>query len=559
MRILGISAFHRDSAAALVVDGEPVAAIQEERLTRLRGDASFPLRASRWCLTHAGLHARDLDRIVFYEKPLRKFERVLASLVGGFPHTSRSFARGMFLWLGDRLWMRNRIASELEVDPARIAFTEHHRAHAASAFLPAPCDEAAILVVDGSGEWATTSLGVGRGHEIAIEREVHFPHSLGLLRSALTQFLGFEPGYDEGKVTALAALGEPTLRSEVERLVPARPDQSFEVSTAHFRFAHDADRLFDDRLEELLGPARRPGAPLRATRDDRRDADLAASLQAVLEERVLALASAAHARTPLPDLCLAGEVALDRAAVTRLAADGPFERVYVPPDPTDAGAALGAALEAAARLGDELACGPERVGFLGEAPADALEDGARLLASNDDVLAGIAQRLGEGRVVGWVRGRLELAPTSLGHRSLLADPLHAGARARLRDEVRRDEAFLPFPLAAPADRLSEWFDVPAGLDWPLRYGHATVRVRSDALRPAASPDGRVPLLAVDPGLDPDFAGLLERCEQRGGLPVLVHAALAARGAPLARGEHDAVDLWRRTAIDALVVDRRLYE
>ena len=557
-----LSAFHHDAAAALIVDGQPVAAAQEERFTRKRFDPAFPKRAARWCLQEAGLRAQDLDHVVFYEKPLRKFERLLATQLRAFPRSTRVFSKSMFLWLGDRLWMKQRIADELEIPASKVLFTEHHEAYSAAAFLSSPFDEAGILVVDGVGEWATTSLLAGAGTTITPLREIHFPHSLGLFVSTITQFLGFEPGADEAKVTALAAFGEPRMRAEIESLLPVDDDGVFHVDTERVRFAFDGERLFDERLSKLLGAPRKPTDPLRLDGADTRDADLAASLQAVVEDRVLRLARKLHEETGGANLCFAGELARDRRLATRLLEEGPFRSLYVAPSPDDAGGALGAALvvhHAKCPGSTRLAPG---VWQLGEGIHTTGEEGARALGGADAVADELVRRLAAGEAVGWVRGRLEYGLESLGARSLLADATNAAACDRATREVRQDESFLPPRLAVAAERAGELFELPEGAAWPLVFGQVSVAAKNgaaEALGGALHVDGRAWIHLVERERDPVFHRVLEATGARTGVPVLLHATLHRRGAPPPRNEHDAVELLKRSSLDALVVEDRVYD
>jgi len=561
MRILGISCFHRDAAAALVVDGRPVAAYQEERFTRKRLDPAFPQRAVRACLGHAGLTSADLDRVVFYEKPLRKFERLLVTQLAAFPRSARSFSRSMFLWLGDRLWMKNRLSDELGVDAGRIAFTEHQRAHAAAAFFGSPFDAAAVLTVDDFGEWATTALARGSGRELEVLSEVHFPHSLGLFASAISQFLGFEPGSDEHEVEALAAHGTPRFEQVLGDLVQTGEGGSFTVRQDVFRFAHDTERLFGPELEELLGPPRRPGAELRHAGDDARHADVAASLQAVLERTVLELARELHRRAPSERLCFAGQLARNRRLCARLLADGPFDELYVPTACDEAGAALGAALGLAFELDETAVRAGDALGRLGR-DDDLLaepEEGARAV---DDPADEVARRLADGARVAWVRGGLELGRESLGGRLLLGLAAGASARTDFLAAVQRGEPHRAVRLAVTAEAAGELADLPARaceellaraqLDVP-----ATARLRE--LAPSAvQPDGRVWLQLVRASDDADLHRVLEAVGERSGAPALLLAGFHLRGSPVVRTEAEAVDAFRRSALDALVVGERLY-
>jgi carbamoyltransferase len=560
MRILGLSAFQRDSAAALVVDGRPVAAAREERYTRTRSDPGFPARAVRRCLDLAGLEVRDLDRVVFYEKPLRKFERLLATRLGAFPRSARSFAHGMFLWLGDRLWMKNRIASELGCDHERIDFVAHQVSHAASAFFTSPFDAAALLTLDDAGEWATAVLGRARGRELEILAELRFPHSLGLFASAITQFLGFEPGCEEHKVEALAAHGTPRFERELSDCVGDGEDGGFVVDQRYFRFGCDGERLFDAALAERLGPPRATGAALRAGGADTRDADVAASLQRVLESRVVAICHELRERAPHDELCFAGELARNRTLVARVLESGLFRRLHVPPDPGNAGAALGAALYVHCRRGGERA--RDTSVFLGDALGDAPRDGARPLRDGADPGAELLQALLAGQEVGWARGRMEFCAQGQGHRAVLGDPRGPGACARLLAAIHESEPFLPCRLLVPAERAAEYFALPTGCEELFRFARvrapATAALR--AVAPSAiAPDGLAWPQLVRAEDDRDCHGLLTAFGERAGAPLLLHATLALRGSPMARTAADCVDVFRRSTLGRLVVEDQVYD
>lgn len=566
MKLLGISAFHRDAAAALVVDGEPVASIQEDRFTKRLQDESFPIRAARACLAQGGLQVRELDGVVFYEKPLRKFERVLACQLGAFPRSSRAFARNMFTWLGDRLWMKNRIAGELEIeDTSRIYFTEHQMAHAAGAYYCSPFEEAAVLTIDDVGEWATTTLSKASGAHIELLSEVRFPHSLGLFVSAVAQYLGLEPGAQDHQLEALAPYGQPRLREEFERLARPIEGGAFEIEQGAFRYGFDHETLYSSELEDLLGPARIATQPLRYTGEDTRDADVAASLQAVIEQRGLELARELHRRVPSQNLCFAGRLAENRALNARLLKDGPFERLYVPPCPDDAGAALGAALYVHHSLERSSANGRHvlRDAYLGMGIERRPEEGAQDL---EDPIATLRERLLRGERVAWVRGALELGVRSLGHRSLLADPRASDegggdARTRLLEAVQHGEPYLPITVAVPAERAAEYFELPSGADEPLAMGQLVLPA-TEALRrhapSAVRPDGTAWPLLVDGERDPDFHRLLTGFGEASGAPLLLHATFGLRGSPIVRIEGDAFDAFQRSSLDALVVEDRLY-
>jgi carbamoyltransferase len=558
MRVLGLSAFGRDAAAALVVDGRAVAASAEERFTRVRHDPAFPRRAARWCLREAGLQPSDLDAVVFHVKPLRQFERVLACQLRAFPRSITTFPRSLFTWLGDRLWIRGRIAGDLGVPPEKVLFCEHHAAHAAAAFLPSPFEEAAVLIVDGAGEWACTSLWRGAGTTLQPLGEVHFPHSLSLLYSAVTEFLGFPPGGGEQRVMELAALGAPRFLPWLTELVRREDDGSYRVDQKPFRFAFDGERLYGQALCDRLGSPRAPGAPLRTATPDARDADLAASVQRLVEEALLHLAAGLHKRVPTEALCFGGELALNPRACARLLRDGPFRRLYIPPAAGDDGAALGAALWVDAAGAGAARERPAPV-FLGEAP-DVTELGGAPLAGEPEVLNSLLEHLQRDGMVGWVRGRGEWGPRSLGHRALLADPRREDGRTRVNAAVKRRESFRPFSPVVPAERAAEFFELPAGAEWPLRWMQITVPARPrtrEMLRAIVHIDGNSRPQLVHAAEDPALHRLLVEWDKRSGVPILLHTSLNQRGDPLVRGAEDARALWERSGLPAVVVDDRL--
>jgi len=560
MRVLGLSAFHRDSAAGLCVDGRLVASAQEERFTGKRVDSSFPRRSARACLDLAGVPASELDALVFYEKPLRKFERTLVAQLSAFPKSAGAFSRGLFLWLGDRLWLRTRIAEEFAVAPEKVQFVEHARSHAAYSYFSSPYEEAAILVIDDMGEWATTSFAYGKGARLELLSELPFPHSLGLWCSAYAQFLGFEPGLDEERIEALAHYGQPRFDGDVASTLPALAGGGYAIDTDAFRFAWDAEKLFDGVLTKRFGAPRMPGSPLDLNGGSR-DADLAASVQGVLEARVLELARALHERTKCDALCLAGEVARNRSLVARLAKDGPFRELHAPPALGEAGAAAGAALAFVHAQGD----GRRNVGrvsvALGERVDVRAEEGAESLGGADVVRAKLVELLSERRTVAWVRGALELGPESLGNRLILADARGDDARERLLGALQRFERYMPARVLVTAERVDDFFVLPAAAKCAARDGslNAIARDAAKSAAPSAlAPDGAVWLQVVDRERDAELHALLEALAKRSGAPLALAASFHLRGRPIVRTEADAVEAFRRSSLDALVVEDRIY-
>jgi carbamoyltransferase len=486
MNILGISCYFHDAAAALLRDGQLLAAAEEERFTRKKHDYDFPMRAIQYCLDAGGIQGEALDLVVFFEKPFVKFERILLTALQTFPRSRRVFQEAMVGWLSDKLWIRAQIGKRLGVPDDRIVFSDHHLSHAASAFFCSPFEDAAILTVDGVGEWATATSGVGRGAEIKLTREIRFPHSLGLLYSAFTAFLGFEVNEGEYKVMGMAPFGKPRYVDKVRKLIRQESDGSFCLDMDYFTFHHSTDRSYNDRFVELFGPARDPASrfftlesgypsyfgpkPADYAGEARRNqeyADVAASIQAVTEEVVLALARQLHKETGLTRLCMAGGVALNSVANGRILRETPFEEIYVQPAAGDSGGALGAALVGHHMLmgrprqfvmrhaywGQEHAAGEVDAFLKGEnIPHARMED--------DALLARVVDALEAGKVIGWFQGRSEWGPRALGNRSILADPRRAEMKDIVNTKIKFREPFRPFAPSVLAERASEFFELP---------------------------------------------------------------------------------------------------
>src|SRR5471030_718634 len=472
MKILGVSAHYHDAAAALLIDGMPVGAVQEERLSRRKNDAAFPMAAIEWCLESAGITPDDLDAVVFYERPMLKFDRILTCALRAFPRSWRAFPHAMKNSLSEKLWVRGIISSHLGVDRRKILFTEHHRSHAAAAFLTAPVRDAAILTADGVGEWATLTVGHGTRRPdrtaITLLREIRFPHSLGMLYSTFTAYLGFAVNEDEYKVMGLAAYGRPTMTDAVRKLIRRTPDGAFALDMDYFEYQTTAARSYSPRFVELFGRPRNPYEPIDLeVAEGQRFADCAASVQRVLEDTLVDMTRALHRETGLPDLCLAGGVALNGVANARILAESGFERVFVPSAPGDAGCALGAALYAdRIYLGNADRDVPDHP-FWGprvdaaELARAAREDGQTVEELDETALVErIADELAAGRVVGWMDGASEFGPRALGHRCILAAPHSGEMRDRLNRDIKHREEFRPFAPVTPIETADRYFELP---------------------------------------------------------------------------------------------------
>ena len=568
MKILGISAHYHDSAAALVIDGMPVCAVQEERLSRRKGDATFPLSAIQWCLDHAHLEPEAIDAVVYYERPMLKFERILTCALRAFPHSWRAFPKAMQNSLGEKVWVRGIISSHLGVPSSRILFTEHHQSHAGAAFLTAPTRRAAILTTDGVGEWATLAVGHGEREpdgntEITLLREIRFPHSLGMLYSTFTAYLGFAVNEDEYKVMGLAGYGRPTMVDQVRRVIRRTPDGAFTLDLNYFEFHTTTERSYSDRFVELFGPPRNSYEPIDLeTAEGQRFADCAASVQRVLEDTLVGIARTLRQETGLTDLCLGGGVALNGVANARILAESGFERVFVPSAPGDAGCALGAALYA-----DRIHFGnPDRDvpdhPFWGP-PADgvelarlAREDGHRFEELDDSALIEqTADDLAAGRVVGWMDGALELGPRALGHRSILAAPHAVAMRDRLNRDIKFREEFRPFAPVVSIESADRYFELPPGGARLARFMSGVFPVRKEwrqRLAAVTHVDGTARVQALEHAMAPRLHTLLEAYGRRSGIPVLLNTSFNLAGEPIVNRVVEGYTTFRRSGIDVLV-------
>ena len=557
--VLGISGEYHDAAAALVVDGVVVAAVQEERLSRIKNDARLPIHAARACLELAGLVAGDLDRVVFYEDPVEKLERVLVSTLRTFPRSLRQFPRAIGAQLGGKIWVIDRIAEQLGVARAKVTSTEHHRAHAASAFFTSPYPRAAVLTIDGVGEATSTALWHGDGTQLRELGRIEYPHSLGLLYAGVTAYLGFEVNEGEYKVMGLAAYGTPRLGDEFAKILQRHDDGTFELGLAYFAYLADADLGFGPAMERLLGPRRPPHRPWNLDDPaDQRYADIAATLQQVTEEAILGLAREVRRRTGEPALCLAGGVALNAVANARLEREAGFERVFVHPAAGDAGGALGAAIVGALELGDPRPA-PLATAALG-LPIDVAGTAALAhelglgVRTSSDVAAEVATLVADGKIIAFCQGRFEWGPRALGARSILANPADPESRERLNRAIKRREPFRPFAPAVLRDRAAAYFDGAASDLTPFMTTvcpiTAPYRERLAAVRHV---DGSARVQTVTPESAPALAAVLAALERTIGLPIALNTSLNGAGEPIIANGTDALGFLMSHPIDALVV------
>ncbi len=569
--ILGLSAFYHDSAAALVIDGQIVAAAQEERFSRIKHDASFPKRAIEHCLAIAELSSEDVDYVAFYEKPFLKFERILETHLDQAPLSLNSFLDAMPQWMRSKLFIARTIAKQIDGYDRKAIFPEHHESHSASAFFPSPFERAAILTVDGVGEWATTTLGVGENNRIQLTDEIRFPDSLGLLYSAFTAFCGFRVNGGEGKLMGLAPYGEPVYEDAIlDQVVDVQADGSFRLNQDYFAYLNGT-RMTSPKFSQLFGgPARTPEAPITD-----REQNLAASIQRVTEMILLSMAEHLHRKTGLKNLCLAGGVALNCVANGRLLRESSFENVWVQPAAGDSGAALGAALFVAHQLLDQ----PRMVQpdqplsmFLGPSHSDdqitdIIYSGdavVRRFENVDSLYQFVAEQLSQQKIVGWSQGRMEFGPRALGGRSILADPRSPTMKDRLNDRVKFREPFRPFAPVVLESKSNAHFH----LDRPSPYMTLAAQVRDTASQesqcelPATTHvDGSARVQTVgqfdggslDGSGDPCLSGLLEKFESVTGCSVLVNTSFNVRGEPIVNDVMDAYQCFLKTDLDILVV------
>jgi carbamoyltransferase len=584
MYILGISAYYHDSAACLVRDGQVVAAAQEERFTRKKHDHRFPAHAVEFCLKHAGITPSELTYVAFYDKPLLKFERLLETYLDYAPTGLRSFLMAMPLWLREKLWIREQVSKEAGFS-GRVLFTEHHESHAASAFFPSPFESAAVLTMDGVGEWATSSYGYGRGNELHLLKELHFPHSLGLLYSAFTYYTGFRVNSGEYKVMGLAPYGEPRyVRAILDELIDLREDGSLRLNMKYFDFAAGL-RMTNARFDQLFGgPPRKAESQL-----TQREMDLARSVQEVTEEAMLRMARHVGRETGERNLCLAGGVALNCVGNGRILREGPFENIWIQPAAGDAGGSLGAALSVWYQyLGSERrveeVCGAGgadgmRGSYLGpEFTNDEIEEflltvGARYTrVARAELGETVARIIAEEKVVGWFQGRMEFGPRSLGARSILGDARSPRMQSQMNLKIKFRESFRPFAPSVLRERVAEYFELETDSPYMLlvapvrehlrreltkeeagRFGIEKLNVPRSTIPAVTHVDYSARVQTVAREESPAFHELLAAFERLTGCAVLVNTSFNVRGEPIVCTPAEAYACFMRTEMDCLVM------
>lgn len=584
MYILGISCYYHDSAAALIKDGKIIAAAEEERFSRKKHDADFPSLAIDFCLKTAQISSQELDYVVFYEKPFRKLDRIMKTIVSTYPRSVWVFVYTMKNWLTKKLWIKSTIQEKLNINAEKILFVDHHLAHAASAFLASPFKQAAILTIDGVGEWASGTLSIGDENNITLLKQINFPHSLGLLYSAFTAYLGFEVNEGEYKLMGMAAYGQPRFADKIKAdILTIAEDGSFRLNLEYFSFQHSAKKSFSKKLEALFGPRRpinsdfftdqfaypsyfgeKPADYLELCQKNQYYADIASSIQNVIEQIILNQVRFLHQQTGLKQLCIAGGVALNSTANGRILNDGPFDQIYIQPAPGDSGAAIGAALYVYhtvlrhprdhvledAYLGQEYSS-VEIVEFLekNNIAAEKCESETRLL----DICS---QAIADGKIIGWFQGRFEWGPRALGNRSIIADPRNEKMKEIINSKIKFREPFRPFAPVIIESELENFFEIKNPDQYPLRFMLLVLKIKPEKRKVIPAVDhqntGRVQTMAKQ--WNPLYYGLISAFAQKTGVPLLLNTSFNLKGEPIVNTPRNAYNTFINSGLDLLVLN-----
>ncbi|MCC7169699.1 MAG: carbamoyltransferase [Planctomycetes bacterium] len=563
MNILGLSFFYHDSAAALVQDGVLIAAAEEERFSRIKHDHGFPMLAIEFCLKRAGIKAQDLDYVVFYEKPFVKFERILVSTFSTFPRSWKVFRESMLTWLTDKLWIKALLKEKLKLDPKKIVFADHHMSHAAAAYFCSPFPEAAVLTVDGAGEWSTSTMGHAKGNHIAIKKEMRFPHSIGLLYSAFTAFCGFEVNEGEYKLMGMAPYGKPKYVDKIKEVIKIGDDGSLWHDMSYFSYHYSPDSTLSPKFLEKFGPAR---DPKRAdVHLDEYYADMAASIQAVTEEILIKMANHLHRETGSKYLCMAGGVALNCVANTKILNQTPFEQIYVHPAAGDDGGAVGAAMWCWNQmLGNTKRFVMEHA-YWGSDYTDAeceqhlKKIGAKyeVIENRDKAIERTVDYLMKGSVCGWYNGRFEWGPRSLGNRSIIGDPRRAEMKEIINAKIKFREAFRPFAPSVLMEKASEYFDLPnAEKHYPARFMLYVCDVKSKQMPAITHVDNSGRLQGVVKEYNPDYHNLISTFGQASGVDCIVNTSFNLKGEPIVETPTNSYNTFMRSGMDALIMNTK---
>jgi carbamoyltransferase len=585
MYILGISCFYHDAAAALIKDGKLIAAAEEERFTRVKHDFDFPENAINFCLDYAGISGKDLDYVVFYEKPFHKFERILMTTLQGFPKSWKVFKEAMITWLGDKLWVKSIIKDKVGIEDNKILFGEHHLSHAASAFCPSPFEEAAILTVDGVGEWTTATMGIGKGTDIKLLKEIKFPHSLGLLYSAFTAFLGFKVNSGEYKVMGMAPYGQPRYIDKIyDNLIKVASDGSFWINMDYFSYHYSDERTFNSKFENLFGKPRspeinfftsntrfpsyfgeKPSNYKELCRENEHYADIAASIQRVTEEVLLKLINSLHKETGMKNLCIAGGVGLNSKANGRILRETPFEELFIQPAAGDGGGALGAAMHVYHGLMGKPRTFVLEHAYWGKEYSDK-EIKAFLESNNisyeyfsDDtkLLDRLVDDLVDGKVVGLFQGRFEWGPRALGNRSILADPRSEEMKDLVNIKIKFREPFRPFAPVILEENTKDFFHGDnIAKQFTSRYMLSVLPLKESKAETinAVNHMGTGRLQTIREEWNPRYYRIVKKFGETTGVPVLLNTSFNLRGEPIVTSPANAFNTFSKSGIDILVLE-----
>ncbi|MDP8233331.1 MAG: carbamoyltransferase [Candidatus Saelkia tenebricola] len=584
MYIMGLSCYYHDSAAVLLKDGKLTAAAEEERFTRIKHDYSFPHNAIKFCLEHEGITSEDLDFVVFHEKPFLKFERIIKTILATFPKSCNLFKDVAITWLKDKLWIKSTIAQSLNMPENKILFSQHHLSHAASAFLSSPFKEAAILTIDGVGEWATTTFGKGQTNKITLLNEITFPHSLGLLYSVFTAFLGFKVNNGEYKVMGMSAYGAPKHIDKIYQLIEVNDDGSFKLNMKYFSFHYSTKHSFNKNFIKLFGTPREREkrfvldresfehnqTPI--TEDEIKEnqnfADIAASIQKVTEDILIKMANSVYQKTGLKSLCISGGVALNCVANYKILQNTPFTDIYIQPASGDSGAALGAALYVWHCLLDKKRETIISHSYWGKEYSNQeidifLKENniAHKYLNQNELIEYTAEKIKNGKIVGWFQGRFEWGPRALGNRSILADPRNLKMKQIVNTKIKFREPFRPFAPSVLAEHASDFFDIDAiAQQYPAKFMLYTVPVKRRDLIPAVTHvNGMSRIQIVTKEDNPLYHTLIENFYQKTGVPLLLNTSFNLKGEPMVNSPEDAYSTFLRSGIDVLVLKNSILE
>ncbi len=588
MYILGISCYFHDAAATLIKDGVVISAAEEERFSRIKHDYEFPENAINFCLNLEGIETEDLDYIVFFEKPFVKFERLLLCTMQTFPRSMKLFREAMITWLGDKLWIKHLLQNKLGVDSSKILFSDHHLSHAASSFYCSPFSEAAILTVDGVGEWTTATLGIGRGTDIKLLKEIRFPNSLGLLYSAFTAFLGFEVNEGEYKVMGMAPFGDPKYVDQVYEVVNVDDEGGFELDMDYFSFHYSSEKTFNKKFEKLFGEPRDPKANFftdasgypsyfgdkpsdydEIAKQNQYYADIAASIQVVTEQIMVKMANYAYKETGLKHLCMAGGVALNSVANRKILSQSPFEDIYIQPAAGDGGASTGAALYCYHGILGKPRNFVMEHAYWGQehSPADTRDFlkenniSYELVEDDQKLIERVVDSIQNGKVIGWHQGRFEWGPRALGNRSILADPRSTEMKDIVNVKIKFREPFRPFAPSILEEKAGEYFDIDEPeKHYPARFMLYVTDVHEDKrdILPAITHvDGTGRLQTVRKDLNPKYHKLIETFGDATGVPVLLNTSFNLKGEPVVNTPAEAFSSFSASGMDLLVLGNYL--